>query len=511
MKLIAKNEADKEYIADLSAITKGAGITFSGMIGEKCLLFFYTIFIANTLATSDLGIYFLGITIIMFLTVLSNLGLTNGVIRFVSMHNGRNDVCRVKGTVLSCLAISMIASLGMTGIIFLLGDIIAVYIFHKSELGEAIRLLSLSIPFVNLLRIFLTSTRALKLMQYTVYAENLAWIGLRFLFALFFLWVLKLGLKGIILAYVVSSVLSAGLGFYFCCRFIPLVDKRIKSIFEIKRLLKFSVPMVFSAFFHNLNTHVDILMLGLFVSATEVAIYTVSARLIILGGVVLAIFQPIFQPFVSDFYAKKEMEKIAILLKTITKWIVIISFPIFVSLVSFPAFFLHFFGDQFVQGAGCLSILAIAYILSSISGPTNTLIIMSGRSDITLKNNLTVLITNTILNYLLIPKYGIVGAALATGISLVLIALIRIIEANYLMKIHPFRMDLWKPISAGLMSSILILFLHSGIPIVGNHMTILLLFLFCFSYLLFIYLFRLSKEDIYIKSLIQKKLSFFSR
>ncbi len=316
-------------------------------------------------------------------------------------------------------------------------------------------------------------------------------------------------LEGVVLAYVASSVVCAGMAFYFANKVIPLADKKVKPIFAAKRLLRFSIPMVFSAFLHNLMRQIDILMLGFFVCAAEVGIYSVAVRLIGLAAVVFGIFQPIFHPFVSDCHDRKKMEELANLLKTITKWSVTVSFPIVLCLLCFPAFFLHVFGKAFLQGTACLSILAVANIFSYISGLTNTVIYMSGRSDITLKNNFTVLITNTILNYLLIPQYGIVGAAFATGISLVLIALIRIIEAYYLMKIHPFRIDLWKPILAGLISSILILLLRSMIPVAGNHITILLLFLFCFFYLSFIYLFRLSKEDIYIRSLIQKKLSSF--
>jgi len=481
------------------------------MIGGKGLLFFYTIFLARVLGVGDLGLYFLGITIVGFLAVLSNLGLNIGVTRFVAIYNSRKDFRRLKGTVQISAVITLLPSLIIMCLIFLLGDFIATSIFHKPELGKVIKLLSLSIPFDSLMWIFLAATRGLKFMQYTAYTENLAWIGLRFLFAILFIVGFGMGVEGAILAYVVSSFFSAGLAFYYANKFIPFFDKKVVPIFQVRNLLEFSIPMVFSAFLNNLNRQIDILMLGLFVTAAEVGIYGVAARLVVLALVVFRIFQPIFEPFVSDLYTKKDVIALSNLLKIITKWSVTMSFPVFLSLLCFPAFFLHFFGNKFEQGASCLIILAIAYILSSFSGLTNSVIYMSGRSDVTFKNNLTVLIINAILNYLLIPQYGILGAALATGISLVLIAVIRILEAYYFMEIHPFSIDWWKPILAGLISLTLTLFLRTLIPAEKTDMTIALLFVFFLFYISFIYLFKLTNEDLYVKSLIQKKISSFIR
>ena len=314
------NSTKQEYLSDLSKITKGAGINLVGMIGGKGLLFFYTIFLARVLGVGDLGLYFLGITIVGFLAVLSNLGLNIGVTRFVAIYNSRKDFRRLKGTVQISAVITLLPSLIIMCLIFLLGDFIATSIFHKPELGKVIKLLSLSIPFDSLMWIFLAATRGLKFMQYTAYTENLAWIGLRFLFAILFIVGFGMGVEGAILAYVVSSFFSAGLAFYYANKFIPFFDKKVVPIFQVRNLLEFSIPMVFSAFLNNLNRQIDILMLGLFVTAAEVGIYGVAARLVVLALVVFRIFQPIFEPFVSDLYTKKDVIALSNLLKIITKW-----------------------------------------------------------------------------------------------------------------------------------------------------------------------------------------------
>ena len=499
------------YFSDLSEITKGAGINLGGMIGGKGLLFFYTIFLARVLGVGDLGLYFLGITIVGFLAVLSNFGLSIGVTRFVAIYNSRNDFRRLKGTVQISAVITLLPSLIMVGIIFLLGDVVSTFIFHKSELGIVIKILSLSIPFDSLRWIFLAATRGLKFMQYTAYTENLAWIGLRFLFAILFVFGFGMKLEGAVLAYIVSSFFSASLAFYYANKVIPLTNRKVVPVFEVKKLLKFSIPMVFSIFLGNLTRQIDVLMLGLFVSAAEVGLYSVVVRIIVLAEVVFGIFMPIFNPFVTDLYEKKELSKLSNLLKTITRWSVTISFPVFLSLFFFPGLFLHFFGAEFIQASACLSILAIVHLFSSTSSLPSSIIFMSGRSDITFKNNSAMLLINVVFNYLLIPQYGILGAAIATGISLILIAFVRITEVYYLMNIHPFTIDLWKPMTAGIISMTFILSLHRHFLIEGNALLITLLSIFFFMYYSLVYLFKLNEEDLYMTSIIKKKVEFLVR
>jgi len=502
-----ENQLDGTYFSDLLKITKGAGINFGGTLSGKALLFFYTIFIAKVLGAKALGVYFLGITIIGLLTILCSLGLDTGVVRFVAIYSGRNDLSRMKGTVLLSSAISILSSVFVACIIFLFSDVISIYIFHKPELGNVIKLLSLSIPFISLKKVFLASTQGLKFMQYTAYTENVFDISLRFLFTLLFLYGLKLRLRGVVLAYVASCMFSAGLAFYYAKKLVPLLDKKIAAVFEIRNLLRFAIPMVSSRLIFNLMRNVDVLMLGLFVSAPGVGIYSVIVRITTLALAISGAFLPIFNPFIADLHYKKEFEKLSDLLKTITRWIIMINFPIFLCLIFFPMFFLNIFGKEFIEGSTCLSILAIALLFDSTAALPNCIIFMSGRSDIMLKNSITILITNIILNYLLIPRYGISGAALATSISLVLLAIIRIIEVYYLVKIQPFRIDIWKPLTSGLISLIVILVLHRNFLIKGNAMMIALFSIFFLLYFSLLYFFKLSKEDFYIKRALNNKLT----
>jgi len=504
-----KNRIESEHHSDFSKITKGAGITLGGNIAGKTLLFFYTLFLAKVLGVESLGYYFLGITVTRLLTIVSTLGLDTGVVRYVAIYKGTDDIQRMKDTVLVSAGIAMIPSLIVVILTFYLGDFIATSIFHKPVLGNVIKLFAIGIPFEALMKIFLASTRGLKHMQYVSITENIFWIASRFLFAFVFIFWMDMGLKGAVLAYVVSSIIASIMSFYYANKLIPLFAQKMRPLLTIKTLLKFSIPMAFTVLLHDLMIYTDILMLGFFVSASNVGIYSIVARIVTMAQVFCMAFQPIFQPFVADLYNRKEIERLTNILKSLTQWVITINFPVFISLVFYPEFFLQIFGKEFVDGAGCLSILVVAFAVSSISYLPASMIFMTGRSDLSLKNNLAVLIISVILNLLLIPEYGIIGAAYATGISLTFLTFVRILEVYFIMKIHPFRLQMWKPLFAG--TIFLLVFFHRITAYQSNtHIFFLLLLLFI-SYFILIYFLKLDEEQVYLFGIIKKKvISFFT-
>jgi O-antigen/teichoic acid export membrane protein len=142
---------------------------------------------------------------------------------------------------------------------------------------------------------------------------------------------------------------------------------------------------------------------------------------------------------------------------------------------------------------------------------------MSGFQKYNLINALVALFTNISLNIMLIPKFGITGAALGTAIALFLISLLRCVENYSLLRLNLLSTKLLKPISAGILTTIIVCFLkpymfesgyfdyHSSIL----HLIIYLLlgaFFILLVYTILIWIFRLDDEDKDIVQVITNKL-----
>jgi O-antigen/teichoic acid export membrane protein len=495
------------HYQELPGIAKGAGVLFTGGLIGKALIFLFTILIARALTPSDLGLYYLGSAIAFLLVVFAALGLEMGVLRFVSMFHGEKDSARAVGTIYSSLFIALPASIVISILLFLNAGEIAASIFDKPGLERTLSLFSLVIPFLVVGKIFIAVSLGSRLMRDKV-ANELGEILLRFFFTFLFVYLLGWGLEGAVLGVVLSGTMAAFLALYLAQKAIPILNNRKKPIYALKKLLLFSYPQLFSEFFVSMTSYTDTLMLGYFRSAAEVGIYSIAAKLGLSAFMISASFRLVFAPIIADLHHQGDLERLSALFKVVTRWIFTLSLPVFLVLILFPEAILKIFGKDFTAGSTCLIILSLGYLLCSGAGPVNHMILMTGRSGLNSVNHLIGLILNLALNYLLIPKYGILGAAIAVFVSLVSLDIMRLIETFYLMKIHPYNRSHLKSLLAGAFSFMLIQLifrLFAQIPeVVG-----IVLFLFCYS--VTIYLFKFDEEELFLWNEFRRKAQLMMR
>ncbi len=494
-------EDDKEikiYFQDIVRLAKGAGINFCGTLLGGGLGILFTLLISRVLMVNEVGVYYLAITIINFAVMISLVGLDSGILRYISIFSGKKDIGRMKGTIISSLWLAIPVSIIVAILMFLFSRYISINLFNKPELVTVLKVFSLTIPFFVLTQIFIRVTQSLKLMHFNLYIRKLGEQILKLILTVIFLY-MGWRVLGVILSNVVTIILITCISFYFMNRLIPLIGDNNKSILEFKQLTRFSFPRLFSTFFIFLIMWTDTLMLGYFSDSGDVGVYNVTTRIVILGAVILNSFNTIFSPMISDLHNREMMHQLESLFKTVTNWIFILSFPLFLILILFAKPILAIFGTGFIVGYSCLIILSIGQLINSITGPSGFMLLMSGRSYICLFNDLFVCIFNIILNYQLIPRYGISGAAIATTLSIAMVNLLRLIEVFYILNIHPYRMSYLKPLFAGLIA-VSIIFVISKVTLVVDNIWLLFIFVsgFLGIYLSILLLFGLDKEDSYI-------------
>jgi O-antigen/teichoic acid export membrane protein len=165
------------------------------------------------------------------------------------------------------------------------------------------------------------------------------------------------------------------------------------------------------------------------------------------------------------------------------------------------------FGPAFVSGAPCLVLLCSARIIDSAVGASGIVILMSGRSKINLINSLILSFLCIGLNYLLIPQHGILGAAAATGASVAIINLLRLIEVYFLFKIHPYKLSFIKPIFSGLIALILTSLAIKFFEVQNPMHFVLVALLFVSLYILSLKVMQLEREEIIILKKIRDKIA----
>lgn len=445
-----RSKAPEVHADELTTVAQGAGVTFAGKLSHAVLQNIYAIVIARILGVNFFGLLMLGMTIVNFAGVIGRLGLESGVVRFVSLYNGIGDKRRVKGTVVQSLKYSFAASIVLAVILFLTAEPLLAKLFHKPEMAGIIKALAVSIPFFSLMMIALSSTQGFKKMKYMVYSRNFFWPISNLLLVIIF-YSLGFKLYGVIAAHIITVFFAAALSLFFLMKTFPEI-KNTESISQNRELFRFSIPLLFVIFLNFIIMWTDTLMLGYFTSSKDVGIYNAAMRIALQTSMILVSFNAIFAPVLSDLYNRKEIQKLKNLYKVVTKWIYSISFPLFLLFLLLSEEILLLFGQEFGAGWLPLVILALAQLINAGVGSAGWILVMSGNQDLVMYNSIGISLLNIYLNYILIPMYGIVGAAIASGLSIAIFNIIMLLEVYLLLKIHPYSRKYIKPTLIGVLS-----------------------------------------------------------
>ncbi|WP_342470247.1 flippase [Ureibacillus sp. FSL K6-3587] len=179
-------------------------------------------------------------------------------------------------------------------------------------------------------------------------------------------------------------------------------------------LLTYSFPLLLSNMVSLLMGRIDILMLGSLGTKTEVGIYQIVVQISGLISVILVIFISVFAPRVANYYHNGEIEKIRQLYTKTTRVLFILSLMITMMIILLSEFILSIFGKDFINGQMALIYMCIGQFVNVAVGAVWTLMSMTGKPKFQLYSNIISLILSVILNLLLIPKFGMNGAAIST-------------------------------------------------------------------------------------------------
>ncbi len=499
---------DESYLNEsLRKIAKGAGIVLIGTIIGRAFGYGSRLIIAR-LGASDYGLVALGFAVMSIVATLSMVGLQSGIVRYVSFYKGKEDKGRIKGTIISALKITMPLSLFFAIVLFWYADWISIHVFHDANLIPILRIFAIGVPFFVLAQNLLSATVGFQDMRYRVYTENIFQEPLK-LAAIVVLLLLGLGAAGAAWGWVLAIIVTTFIAFYFLeKRVFPVFKTRVKAVLMDKELFSFSFPLLFAGIAGIVMGWTDTLMLGYFASSTDVGIYNAALPTAQLIRAIPGAFATIFFPVISELYARAKIDDLRSAYSAVTKWMFALIFPVFLLVVLFPERVISIlFGAEYIAGATALSILMCGFMVYAVMGPAGAILRSYGRTKTVMVTNYIGAISNFGLNFLLIPIYGINGAAIATGLSLALLYSLNFMFAYRVAKIQPFRLSYLKIILASLIAVFVVYLLTKYVVGVSTLALIAMLFVFLILYSgLLLFMKSFEDEDLMVMRAIDQRL-----
>lgn len=434
---VANEPSEGSSIEDLfQQILRGSGIAFGASLFSKAVGFAFNIVLARFLGASGYGLFVLGWTVTQFAQPVALLGLPDGIVRYVSKYRGEGAAAKVRGTVFTSLTVSGLLGVVFGAGIFLFSRPLAARVFDEPELVQILPLFGATLPFYVLLHTSTSVAVGFKRVEFQQAIRNVL------------LPVLKLGFVGaaLLIGYqlegaVLGLILAVALASFAGLAVVP----RLFSDFELRgavetepgQLLRYSLPVFLSGFSYMALNQVDRLVLGAFRPSSAVGIYNASSVLSQQGVIFFAALVTIFNPVASDLYSRGATERLQTVYQTVSRWVLILSIPVTVLGSLFAAELLLLFETQFVEGVPILVLLFAAQLLYVGVGPAGEVLQMSGFQDIVLLDTVTMLGANVVLNLLLVPRYGAIGAAVATAVSISGVQLAELYQTKRYVGIQP--------------------------------------------------------------------------
>lgn len=395
----------------------GSAITFALKISGMLLGYIVIYLISKKNGAEGVGYYSLINQLLLLLGVIATLGMNVSVLRYVGQFTKTTEESQIKNLYRSILKLSLPTSILLGILTYLFAPFLAEKVFTNRAYTEAIQWTALALPFFTLNSIGIEYIRGLKRLKISEFIRSVS-RPLVLIICIAYFWSQEISNMMIIYFFiggiVVNSLLSNGTIWRHLSQ---LKTPKINQI-QPKELLLTSTPMMITAIASTLISAFSIFLLDYFGNTEEVGVYSVAFRISQLIAIVLVVVNTIVAPTFSKLFWSKQMAELQKVIDQSTKLILFGSITLAFLVVALSSFLLDIFGSEFSIGQWALIVLVIGQVVNAMTGSVTLLLNMSGKQGVLRNVALIALLIQVLLSFVLIPPFGILGAAISSTISL---------------------------------------------------------------------------------------------
>lgn len=426
-----------EFRSRMGSISRQSFVYFAGTIFTAATGYFFKIYLARTLGAEALGLYALGMTIIGFVGLFNSLGLPMAAARFVAAYCARGDYSQLGSFLRGSLGLLIAVNVLLVGMVLLAGPWLAQHFYHAPKLSPYLWAFA-AIMLLGVLNMFLGQVmagyrdvgRRTLITHFTGTPANVTIAVL--------LISLGFGLTGYLAAQVASSCMVLCLLAAAVWKMSP-ADTRNASGIHIKReVVTFSSVAYGIAGLQFLLAQSDKIVLGYYLDAKHVGIYAVAMALVGFVAIALDSVNQIFSPIISELHAAENHTLLQQLYATLTKWVMVLTIPLALSMIVYARNVMSIFGPSFQFGTTVVMIGAVGQLFNCAVGSVGFLLLMSGNQAQLMKIEAVNVALMIGLNIFLVPRLGIAGAAIATTLTTIITNFWALISVRRILKVFPY-------------------------------------------------------------------------
>ena len=402
-----------------SVVFRGSAAAFVIKASSTGIAFVLQVLLARWLGVNDYGEYIYALTWINLFTLVGQGGFQNAGKKYVSIYKDESPSL-LKGFIL----FSYSTITGMSILVFLgfLASTALVQYNMSQTLLQAIYVGGLMLLFNGLTQNTIGILQGYKEIvkgfgPHNILRPLLIILGV---FALFQLTQADLSAPVTMGVNAAATFLVLVLTIGFMRKYLPSSFWKVRTNYKSWEWIQVTIPMFLIASLGFILNRTDILILGIMLDTSQAGIYAVASRIasLILFGTFAV--NAIVAPIIAKLYTEGKMGELQRIIKRSTRGLIAYAIPACILLLVFGGKFLGLFGSEFVEARTALAILTAANTLTAFFGTVMYIMMMTNNQNPAAIIMLGITILNAIMNIVLIPLFGLVGAALATGLSTVI-------------------------------------------------------------------------------------------
>ena len=423
---------------------RGSTLLLTGRVISMATNFTVQVLIVRFLSKNDYGAFAYVLSLISLGTSLSVFGFDKAITRFIPMYQEKVEYDKVFGAII--IMVGTVFSLGflLVALVFGFRERIAESLIGGQLTNQLLLLLIILVP-IQALDSLLVGLLAIFSKPGSIFFRRYILAPTLKLLAVLLLIVFRSTVFFLSIGYIAAGVIGITIYYGILVRDLRKQEiwkhfNRQKIIFPIKEIFGFSAPLLTSNFVYVIRSQLVIVLLGYYRGTLDVAAYRAVQPVADLNTTVIQSFGLLFMPAMARMFARKDQEAIDDLYWQNAVWITVISFPIFLLTFSLAQpLTLLLFGERYAQSGMIMAVLAFGYYFNAALGFNADTLRIHGRLGYVLLIDFVAMFISVILNLVLIPQFGAMGAAIGTCATLVLYNILNHLGLKLATKINLFQ------------------------------------------------------------------------
>lgn len=421
------SSASAVQVAKVGQGKKQPSLAKSGSLASLCVMygagiaFVTTMVVSNGIGAAGSGEFFRLMALFAIAISLVTFGADTGLVRTISAQRALGRY----GLLPQLIRYGLVPSL-VTSVFLIAGVYVYSFLVPMApEYQAAMRVSSAFVLIAALMTVFFGALRGLhRVVTFTV-LQNVLLPTLRF--AAVGLVVLFSGqLMDLVYAWTVPVAITAIVALWLLERAFPneehieVLPSEDSPGETFRSFWSFSSARGVATVVETILEWIDVLVVTAFLGAAAGGVYGAVNRCVRVGTMIEHTGRVVTGPSISAALATRQLDRARDIFLSTTRVLTAMSWPFYLSLAFFGPVLLHFFGKGFESGAGILWVICPAAMLSMSAGGVQSVLLMSGKSRWQLLNKLSSLVVAVVLNFTLVPVWGLYGAVTAWSSALLI-------------------------------------------------------------------------------------------